>query len=52
VETNVIELALYESLGFKQRGFLRDNMLLDGRKLGSFDLSMLISDYQCLQKII
>ncbi|HXH31809.1 MAG TPA: GNAT family protein [Bacteriovoracaceae bacterium] len=44
LESNYPALRLYEKLGFRQEGFLRENMVLNGIKQGSFILSLLKSD--------
>jgi RimJ/RimL family protein N-acetyltransferase len=46
VEINEKALRLYEGFGFKREGFLRENMLLGGKRYGTYVLSMLKSEYK------
>lgn len=45
IEINQPALDLYLKLGFKQEGFLRENMLLEGNRYGSYLLSMLKNEF-------
>jgi RimJ/RimL family protein N-acetyltransferase len=45
VETNLSALKLYKKMGFREEGFLRENMILSGKRLGSHFLSMLRTEY-------
>jgi RimJ/RimL family protein N-acetyltransferase len=45
VEINEKALRLYEGLGFRREGFLRENMFLSGKRYGTYILSMLKADY-------
>lgn len=48
IETNHVALQLYEKIGFKREGFLRENMYLSGEKFGSHVLSMLRGEFLSL----
>lgn len=50
VETNLSALRLYKKMGFKEEGFLRENMVLSGDRLGSHLLSMLRSEYHSFDR--
>ncbi len=45
IESNPVALHLYEKIGFKCEGFLRENMVLSGESFGSHLLSMLKTEF-------
>jgi len=45
IESNSVALHLYENIGFKREGFLRENMVLSGERFGSHLLSMLKTEF-------
>lgn len=48
IEGNDSALRLYKKIGFIQEGFLRENMILKDKKLGSYVLSLLKTEFNLI----